>query len=189
MGKDKDELKSSNYDGIQEYDNDLPAWWLYLFYFTIAFGVVYVAYYEFLGGPTQEQTLAAQVAEIEAMKAEAKAKAPVAAEQSEEQLVALVSSAERVTKGKELFAARCSTCHGPQAQGLIGPNLTDDHWIHGGKLKEIKSVIENGVLAKGMLAWKGVLTDDEILNAIAFIHSVQGSNPPNPKAPEGEKVS
>jgi cytochrome c oxidase cbb3-type subunit 3 len=189
MGKDRDELKSSNYDGIREYDNDLPAWWLYLFYVTIVFGVVYTAYYELLGGPTQEQTLTAQMADIEAIKAAAKANAPVAAEQSEEQLLALVSSEERIEEGEELYVSRCASCHGQQAQGLIGPNLTDDHWIHGGTLKEIKAVIENGVLAKGMLAWKGILSDEEILNSVAFIHSVKGSNPPNPKTPEGEKVS
>lgn len=188
MANERDELKSSNYDGIQEYDNDLPKWWLYLFYFTIVFSFAYVAYYELLGGPTHEQTLSAELAEIEALKAAAKAEAPVIKEQSEEDLLQLVGSSERIAKGKELFASRCASCHGAQGQGVIGPNLTDEYWIHGGDLKDIKNIIEVGVLAKGMLAWKGIISDDDIISSVAFIHSLKGSNPPNPKAPEGEKV-
>ena len=79
-------------------------------------------------------------------------------------------------------------CHGPQGQGLIGPNLTDTSWIHGGKLSEIKNTIENGVLDKGMLAWKGVLSPDEINNVVAYVHSLKGTNPPNPKAAQGVVV-
>lgn len=189
MTKDKDELRSSNYDGIQEYDNDLPRWWLYLFYFTIIFGVFYVAYYELLGGATLEQTLNTQMTELEGVKQAAKANIPAAVERSESELIELASASDRIQVGKGVFESRCASCHGQQGQGIIGPNLTDDHWIHGGSLKEIKAVIETGVLAKGMLAWKGVLSDDEILAVMSYIHSLKGSNPPNAKAPEGTKVS
>ncbi len=184
MKKKQDELLNSNYDGIQEYDNDLPRWWVYLFYITIAFAAVYCGYF-FLGfrKNTTDEILTAQLQAIEASKP------VVAAGKTEEQLLSLSSDAAVIAKGKAVFDLKCMPCHGDKGQGLVGPNLTDDSWIHGGKLTEIHKTIEVGVPAKGMLAWKGIIPEEEIDAVTVFIHSLQGSNPPNPKAPEGQKLS
>lgn len=183
MAKKQDDLLSSNYDGIKEYDNDLPRWWVILFYLTILFAVVYSGYC-FLGfrKPSTE-ILALQLQEIEKLK-------PVVVagtETTEESLLALAKDPNRIHEGKEVFVGKCAACHGQNGEGVVGPNLTDDNWIHGNKLIQIKNTIEIGVLDKGMLAWKGILSEEEINDVVIYIHSLKGSNPPNPKAPEGEK--
>jgi len=176
---DKDELLDSNYDGIQEYDNDLPKWWRNLFLITIVYSAIYVPYYLLGIGPSSTQELRQELTKIEAMKA---AKAPAAAPVD---LAVLAKDSGRIAKGKEVFAAKCSPCHAADGGGLVGPNLTDDAWIHGGKLTEIRQVIENGVLEKGMLAWKGQMPDDDIVNLVAFIRSIRGTHPASPKEAQG----
>lgn len=188
MGNDKkiDKLLNSNYDGIQEYDNDLPRWWLILFYITIGWSAVYVVYYLVLGiGKTQTQILAE---EMEAAKQQQASVSSSSAEVGESELLAFTKDASFVQAGKQVFVAKCLACHGPEGQGLVGPNLTDKNWIHGGKITDTKKVIENGVLEKGMLAWKGVLSDNEINQVVAFIYTLRGTAPANPKAPQGDIV-
>lgn len=157
-------------------------WWIYLFYGTILFGIAYTIYYH-LGGPglTSEANLKIAMAELEAMKPAQAATLPVS------DLLTLANDTSRVSAGRGIYTARCTPCHGVKGEGIVGPNLTDDNWIHGGKISDIKKVIEEGVLAKGMLAWKGQLSDEELLNVTLFVWSLRGTNPPNPKAPEGEK--
>ncbi|MFN8389397.1 MAG: cbb3-type cytochrome c oxidase N-terminal domain-containing protein [Bdellovibrionota bacterium] len=179
MAKNRDELLNSNYDGIQEYDNDLPRWWLMLFYITIAFGVVYVGYYQFGPGPSSEESLASAMAAIQANKPK-----EVAVDSSA--LLALAKDSAHLASGKTVFDTRCLPCHGAQGQGIVGPNLTDNFWIHGGKIADTQKTIREGVLDKGMLAWKGVLSDAEIDDVTAYIYSLRGTNPPNPKAPQGD---
>lgn len=181
--KDLDELLNSNYDGIQEYDNDLPRWWQALFFITIAFGVVYVLYYH-VGG-----TLDSQVALDTDMKAIAaqSQKAPVAAI-SADTLLSFVKDSSHLAGGKAVFQAKCMPCHGPEGQGVVGPNLTDNYWIHGGAITDIHRTIEVGVPEKGMLAWKGLLTSEEINDVAAYVFSLKGTNPANPKAPQGDLV-
>lgn len=185
MGKNRDELLNSNYDGIQEYDNDLPKWWLMLFYITIAFAIVYFGYYELGPGLGSEARLSQAMSEIDAQRALNK---PAGGPDSAT-LLALVSDSARVASGKAVYDAKCLACHGPQGQGLVGPNLTDEFWIHGGKIVDVQRTIREGVLDKGMLAWKGVLTDPEIDDVTAFVRSIRGTSPPNPKAPQGEPYS
>ncbi len=187
MKKEQDKLLGSFYDGIQEYDNDLPRWWLWLFYGTIIFAVVYVGYYHLGSGLSQEEELAVKMAAINESKKVAAATQKDAALDADG-LLALAGKAEIVAKGKETFTVKCVACHNAQGQGLVGPNLTDNYWIHGGKITDIRNVIEVGVAAKGMIPWKGLLSDDEINAVTAFIWSIKGSNPPNPKEPQGEKV-
>lgn len=185
---DRDELKDSEYDGIQEYDNDLPRWWVNLFWITIVWGVVYALWFHLPSTPTPHQRLAAQMAEIEALRV--KSAPPAASNPSEEEplLIALSAKPSAVTEGAEIFKTKCMACHGPLGQGLVGPNLTDDFWIHGGKITEVKSVIVNGVLEKGMLAWKAMLTNDQINAVVAFVWTLHGTNPANAKAAEGVEV-
>lgn len=182
--KELDQLLDSSYDGIEEYDNDLPTWWVNLFYLTIIFGIAYVAYVHFMGMPTDHERLASELAELDKKKIAANAGGT---ELSEEQLLQKVSDSTLVQKGHEVFIAKCAMCHGQKAEGLVGPNLTDEYWLHGNKLGQIKNVIEKGVLDKGMLAWKGVVSDDNIFELIAFINSVKNTNVPG-KPPQGDKM-
>jgi cytochrome c oxidase cbb3-type subunit 3 len=181
----KDELLDHNYDGIQEYDNDLPRWWLGLFWFGILFGIGYTALYHFGSWQFTSEKIDAEMAKIDAMKQEAVAAVPAAAT-GEDALLKLVSDDAALAKGKELFIAKCAACHLEQGQGLVGPNLTDDYWIHGGKISDIRHIIEVGVVDKGMIAWGPLMSADEVNQVTAFVWTLHGTNPPNPKAPQGE---
>ncbi len=185
MNKVADKLRAHGFDGIHEYDNDLPRWWLILFYATIVFAPLYTWWYHF--GPA-EQTFPAlerQMAELADWKAAAVAAAPPAADRLST-ILALTADTSALAKGKAVYDSKCLACHGPQAQGLVGPNLTDNHWIHGGTISNTLKTIEEGVLDKGMLAWKGIMPADEINAVAAFIYTLRGTNPPNPKDPQGD---
>lgn len=185
-GREQDELLDSNYDGIQEYDNSLPRWWLILFYITIAIAPFYTWYYHFSTGQSYEQQLPGELAKLEEQRRVVAAAQSAAAGKVD--LVALVQDSGAVAKGKEVYLGRCAACHGNLGEGLVGPNLVDAYWIHGGKIEDIKHTIEIGVLEKGMLAWKGVLSDEDINAVVAFVWSIRGTTPPNSKAPQGELV-
>lgn len=181
---DKDELREHSFDGIQEYDNDLPRWWLWLFAITIIVAIVYPFIYDFGPGEFASETVDSEVA---AIKQNNQLAAP-AVSTSEQDLLQLVSQTNVINQGKDIYNTRCMPCHGDKGQGMIGPNLTDEYWIHGGKISEVRAIVVNGVLEKGMLAWKDQLTPDQINAVVAFVWSLYGSNPANPKAPEGTKV-
>ncbi len=184
--KKEDELLHHNYDGIEEYDNDLPKWWQWLFWLGIVYGFVYVAYYHVGPGLSQEETLVLDLEKIEKDRKKSAEKALLEEAEKPIDLALLVKDSKLITKGKEVYQGKCAACHGISGGGVIGPNLTDDFWIHGGDLNSIKKTIENGVLEKGMLAWKGVIKDEEINAVVAFIDSIHASNPENPKAAQGE---
>jgi cytochrome c oxidase cbb3-type subunit 3 len=182
---DKDlPLESHEYDGIKELDNPLPDWWLATFLMTIMFAFFYWIHYEFSGGQTIAQELEQDLAKIESIK-----KSRPAASESEDELRQLLSAAGRVDQGREIFAAKCAVCHGPELQGSIGPNLTDEYWLHGkGTMTDIVATVRKGVLDKGMPNWDTQLKDDEIKSVAAFVYQSAGSHPANPKAPQGEKI-
>ncbi|SMF05837.1 cbb3-type cytochrome c oxidase N-terminal domain-containing protein [Pseudobacteriovorax antillogorgiicola] len=170
-------------DGIKEYDNPLPSWWVALFWGTIAFAVVYLAYIHGMGGPTLEDELYADRDAYEAtMEKQASAKSPAG-----EDLIAQLKSDAMIAEGKTHYVTNCAPCHGQNGEGLVGPNLTDVFWLHGGSPEDIIKVITDGVPAKGMIAWKTILGPKKIKETTAFILSLQGTNPANPKAPQGEK--
>ena len=183
---DRDRLLAHDYDGIEEYDNPLPGWWVWLFWATIAFSGVYVVYYHLGPGPSVHDQYAEEMRVATAQAARAGAAAGTV---TEEALGAIQKDAKLMTAAREIFAARCAPCHGPQGQGLIGPNLTDEYWLHGGKLTDIHRTITEGVPEKGMVPWKGQLLPDEIRAMAAFVGSLQGTNPPNAKPPQGTKAS
>lgn len=182
--KDEEKLVlDHNYDGIQELDHPLPGWWLAIFYISIAFSAVYVAYYMTGIGPTLRDEMNATLQEFEAKKPQmpAASSAP-----NDDALLAMVADKARVQSGAEVFAGKCAACHGAQGQGQIGPNLTDDFWIHGGGgPSDIMKVVRDGVADKGMPPWGPVLKDDEMINVMLFIRSIHGTNPPNAKEPQG----
>jgi len=184
---EKDQLiKGHDYDGIQELNNPLPGWWLMTFYITIVFAVVYYSYYTFFGGPTLDEELAQKMSVIQTEQQTAQEEAPV---KSNEDYVALLNNPEVLEKGKAEYMIKCMACHGDKGQGLIGPNFTDEFWIHGnGSIAAILEVANNGVADKGMPAWKGVIPEDTLEAVAVYIYSLYGSNPDGAKPPQGEKV-
>lgn len=181
----RDKLLDHNYDGIQELDNQLPRWWIGLFYVTIIFAIGYYAYFEFGEGPSIQAEFNKDVAAAEARKAVAPANGfPV-----EAKLVEAQKSPEKISAGKTVFQVRCVSCHGDKGQGLIGPNLTDDYWIHGdGKIVSVAKTIHDGVPEKGMPPWGALLSDDDVYAVAAYVKSLRGTNPPGAKAPQGQLV-
>lgn len=184
---DRDELLDHNYDGIQEYDNDLPRWWIWLFVFTIITSIAYAWHMHLGSGLHQEDEIAAIMAEHNSLRTAVEAKSTSGAPDNDT-LIQLASNSEALAQGKDIFTAKCAACHAAEGQGLVGPNLTDNYWIHGGKITDIRAIVVNGVLEKGMLAWKGVISDEEINAVVAYIWSIRGTTPANPKQPEGLPV-
>jgi cytochrome c oxidase cbb3-type subunit 3 len=181
-----DQLRPSSYDGIQEYDNDLPRWWVWIFYLTGIYGVIcLIGVYGFgVNIPPLPYDPAGGAVAVASVT-------PASAASQDDEVAILktvIADASRVAKGKEVYDAKCVACHGAQGGGIVGPNLTDDFWIHGGQPIQIEQVIENGVLDKGMLSWKSMMSKDDIRSVVAFIRSIKGTNPPGAKEPQGEKV-
>lgn len=145
-------------DGIEEYDNPLPAWWLGLFYFSIGWGVVYFADYHLVNDRSQ-------TGYYEAELADANTRWPQKAVASK------VGDADAVAKGGEIYTQNCIGCHGPELKGGIGPDLTDATWIHGGTIEDITRTITNGVPEKGMVTWGPILGPEKIAQVAAFLHS------------------
>ena len=259
MAKKKpvDELFHHDFDGIREYDNELPGWWKWLFYICIVFAVVYLAHYHVLGtgdlsrdeymrelnpnysntldearggmfspyhspflsrgenlsprvraelrklsDATFEETLVRAMSRADAQQLEklktafpdvyktfesggATAAGPGTAV-AEPTLEAPLKDASALREGKMVFAAQCVSCHGKLGEGGIGPNMTDDYWIHGGEIADLIGIIRKGVPEKGMISWRNTLKPEQI-DAVASYILVQlhGTNPPNAKAPQG----
>ena len=183
----QDRLLEHSYDGIQEYDNPMPRWWLLTFAGTVIFSVIYV----FNVGPVGngKGRIADYDAEMKAFAAAHRAPTGVlAGGPSSATLLAMVKDKEEVHEGGETFKKYCASCHRMDAGGLIGPNLTDNAWIHGGKITDLYQTIMNGVLEKGMPGWGTMLEREEVEQVVAYVASLQGSNPANPKAPQGTPV-
>lgn len=184
---EKDELRGHSFDGIQEYDNDLPRWWLNIFWLTAIYSVVYIAWAHFGFKEPDGDRLARRMKELEALQpAEEAAPAGTTISSLADNLLELTADTDALKRGKEVFDGKCASCHRADGGGLVGPNLTDDFWIHGGAITDIRTIIINGVPQKGMLAWKALLPPDDINAVTAYIWTLRGSNPQNPKAPEGE---
>lgn len=173
-------LIEHNYDGIQEYDNPLPRWWVYLFYATIIYSVLYLLNVPGIG--IGKGRLSDYESDVAAWRAAHPQEAPGA---SPEQLMALASDPSVLESGKQVYATNCASCHRADGGGMIGPNLTDDAWIHGGALPEIHKTIVEGVLAKGMPNWGKLLKPGQISAVTVYVASLKGTHPANAKAPEG----
>lgn len=272
---EKEVLLDHNYDGIQELDNRLPPWWLYLFYISIIWSVVYLIHYHILG--TGDSSYAEYMKEMDpewrppatesgfsigykspyyaredltpfkrveiarlavlAEKSKGGTELPSVSDLNFEDLILAamdVSSAEELEKlksafpdiwqkyetgikdkgsdspaaiaaepvveiepltdeaslasGKNIFITNCATCHGQAGEGGIGPNMTDDYFLHGSSMTNTVSIINSGVPAKGMISWRGILKEQQILEVASFILTLRGTNPPKGKAPQGEKI-
>jgi len=179
-------LEDHNYDGIRELDNPLPPWWRYLFYLTILFGVFYLGYYHLFDGPSQTESFQSEMAlaelEIEAYK-------KVAVDFVDASNVSLLTDTASLEAGEKLYIANCAVCHRNDGGGGIGPNLTDKYWILGGDIKGVfQSIAKGGRPGKGMIAWDASLRPSEIQQLSSYILTMQGTQPENPKAPEGDLI-
>lgn len=169
-------------DGIRELDNNLPRWWVWLFNLTILFAVGYLLYYHGLRmGRLQAEEYRAEMEVGDRLKAQALAK-------FESSLPEMQPLKDEVVlaQGQQTFKTLCAPCHRDDGGGLVGPNLTDDFWIHGPKFSDNLKVIWNGVPDKGMVSWKGVLQPRDIHAVASYIHTLRGTKPPNPKPPENQ---
>ena len=183
--QEEDIILDHNYDGIKELDNSLPPWWVYMFYATILFAVVYLIRFEVLDGDTQvmEYNKAVAEARIELNKYKATAKDLITADN-----VILLTDAKSLSRGKAVFNLNCASCHLADGGGSIGPNLTDEYWILGGGIKNVFTTIHNGGRdGKGMVAWNKTLKPDDIAKVASYVISLQGTIPSKAKAPQGDK--
>jgi cytochrome c oxidase cbb3-type subunit 3 len=177
-------LLAHDYDGIKELDNTLPPWWVYLFYGCIVFAVVYLVRFEIMGGDNQETELKNEMAQAKIDVAQYMKTAP---DLMDEKTVTLLTDPADLAAGKTIFTANCVACHRPDAGGQIGPNLTDDNWILGGGIKNVFHTLVNGGRdGKGMISWKATLKPKEMQKVASYVLSLRGTNPVDPKAPEGE---
>jgi cytochrome c oxidase cbb3-type subunit 3 len=177
-------LLDHDYDGIKELDNNLPPWWVYLFYGCIIFAVVYLVRFEIMGADNQEMELKKEMAQAQIDIAEYKKTAP---DLMDEKTVTLLTDPADLAAGKAIFTANCVACHRADAGGQIGPNLTDEKWILGGGIKNVFHTLVNGGRdGKGMISWKGTLKPKQMQEVASYVLSLKGSNPKDPKAPEGE---
>ncbi|MBX3007266.1 MAG: c-type cytochrome [Melioribacteraceae bacterium] len=184
LEKEQEILLHHDYDGIKELDNRIPPWFNFLFYGTIAWGIIYMmVFHVFDNGQVQanEYNSEMQQAAIE-RQILLKSGALIS-----EETVAVMTDAATLSEGKDIYVKNCVSCHGSGGEGLVGPNLTDDYWIHGGGIKNIFKVIKFGVPAKGMISWQTQLDPSKMQAVSNYILTLHGTNPANGKVPEGEK--
>ena len=189
MNKDEKDplLLDHEYDGIRELDNKLPRWWVWLFWGCNIFAVFYLGYYHvFAKGSlaTQGQMAAEYAAEMkigDALK-------QIAVSRFESEMATKEPSKDQaiIEAGHQTFLKLCAPCHRPDGGGLVGPNLCDDYWIHGSNFVDNLKTIWNGVPAKGMVTWKGVLKPADIYAVASYIYTLRGTHPANPKPPENQ---
>ena len=182
----EDQLLEHEYDGIREYDNPLPGWWLATLYATMVFAVLYLL--NIIPGLGSGQ---GRIAQYDAAMAQAQAAAvghdPLAG-MTDAVLLALARDPAKLTLGRTTFATMCVACHGPDGGGIIGPNLTDGYWLHGGRPTDILRTVNNGVPEKGMPTWGKSLPADQVIAVAAYVTTLQGTAPRAPKAPQGVRA-
>ena len=182
--KEHELILDHNYDGIRELDNDLPPWWLYGFYASIIFAGIYLVKYHVFNGANQYDELETAYAEA---KVELEEYKKTAKDLVDFNTVTVLTDASDLSSGKNIFETNCAACHMADGGGGIGPNLTDDHWILGGGIKNIfHTISEGGRDGKGMIAWKQSLKPVEMAQVASYILTLQGTTPANPKAAEGD---
>ena len=175
------------YDDIEEEDNRLPNWWLYSLYGTVVFAMCYwVWFHEYKQGVLpiaayQREVYAARRAEAEKLLA--------MGDLSDAQLEEMAENGALTAQGKQIFETTCVACHLARGGGLVGPNLTDEFWLHGGKPTEILFTVRNGVIDKGMLAWGAQLGEEKVRAVTAYVLTLRNTHVPGGKPPQGEKVA
>lgn len=179
---DKDKLLDHEYDGIRELDNHMPRWWVLGFYFTIVVAIGYMVYYHMAGGPSSLQEYQA---EMQAVQKPGEPQKPDATPGMK-----VLTDAASLAEGEKLYVSQtCSACHNANLGGLVGPNLTDEFWIHGCELSTVMGNIKKGFAQKGMMAYGNgkPMPDGDLLKLVSYIFSKQGSKPPGAKAIDAER--
>ncbi|RFZ85321.1 cytochrome C [Mucilaginibacter terrenus] len=185
LSEEKSLLIPHEYDGIQELNNPTPAWFMYLFYSTIVFAVAYLLiYHVFDLGQSQYAEYKTEIVQAEIEK---KIYLSKAANRVDESTVKVSTDPSVLAGGKGVFKQSCAPCHGDNGQGVVGPNLTDEYWLHGNKISDVFKTIKYGVLAKGMPTWEKQLSPKQIADVANYILSLKGTHPAGAKEPQGEK--
>jgi cytochrome c oxidase cbb3-type subunit 3 len=182
--KEGEIMLDHDYDGIKELDNNLPPWWIYGFYFTIIFSIVYLFHFHVTN--TGKLQLAEYNEQIDQGKRDVEAYRKKAANLVDENNATLLTDQSSLSAGKSIFMANCLACHGANGEGGVGPNLTDDFWIHEGDIKDIFKTLKYGYPEKGMKSWEQDLGARQIHEVASYVKSLKGTNPPNAKEKEGE---
>ena len=178
-----DALLDHNYDGIQELDNALPPWWKYGFIITIGFAFVYLLNFHVFGNgknPTEEYQAEMNNAQIQNEVYESKNK-----DRIDEEHVSM-ADATGIKSAEVNYVANCVACHGAKGEGGVGPNLTDDYWLHKGSLNDIYHTLKVGYPDKGMQSWASKFSPKEMSQLASYIKTLKGTNPPNGKVPQGD---
>ena len=187
LDRESEILLDHEYDGIRELDNNLPKWWLYGFYFTIIFAVFYMFFYHFSDyGLSSTEAYEMEVKEANLALEKFRERQGNAIDETN---VTYLLDDDALASGKDIFDKNCVACHlshGGGSEVSVGPNLTDEYWIHGGGISDVFKTVTNGVPEKGMIAWNTQLNPVQIQQVSSYILSLQGTNPPGAKAPQGE---
>lgn len=173
-----------DFDGIRELDNRIPPWFTLLFLGTIVFGAAYLLDYHVFG---TSRLMAAEYQEEMAVAAIQRRVALANEGTIDEATLAPLTEGAALGRGEDLYKKYCVSCHGGRGEGLVGPNLTDDYWIHGGGVKNIFTTVKMGVPAKGMISWQLVFTPKQIQEIASYVLTLHGTDPPNAKKPEGDR--
>lgn len=184
MSSEEKDKVIHEYDGIEECDNALPRWWLYIFFAGVAFGPIY-----WLSAESFKTTLsprAAYRAEMEQLAAEEAKRTKSAGAVTDDSLVSLTRDPGTLAEGKGVYTSTCAPCHAPTGGGGIGPNLTDEFWLHGGAPTKVYATIKEGFTAKGMPAWGGSLGEERVRLVSAYVLSLKNTKVAGGKAPQGE---
>ncbi len=182
--KEKDIMMDHDYDGIRELDNSLPPWWKYGFYVTIVFAIIYLYRFHVSGtGPSSHDEFVAEMQKAEEEKAAYLAKS---ANNVDENTVKLLTDASDLAAGQQIFQTVCFACHAKDGGGGVGPNLTDDYWLHGGSIKDVFKSIKYGWQDKGMKSWKDDYSPKQIAQLASYVKSLHGTKPAAPKDKQGE---
>jgi len=184
--REKDILMHHEYDGIRELDNVLPPWWVWLFYITIGWGVLYLIGMHVINVlPHQDERYKQEMTQAQA---EVEAYLAQFSDMVDENTVTLLTDAATLAQGRSIFQQFCRACHGEVGEGnQVGPNLADPYWIHGGGINNVFRTIKYGVPEKGMQSWKGDLRPSEMQAVASYIISLEGTDPPNAMPPQGER--
>ncbi len=181
--REKDIMFDHDFDGIKELDSKIPPWFSWLFIITIIFAAYYMIDYHVIGsGQVMQEEYSAEVNKA-TLEKEALIKSGALVN---EETVTFLTDASALQKGKEIYDANCIACHAADGGGIVGPNLTDDYWIHGGGIKNVFKVIKYGVVEKGMISWQTQLNANQMQDVSSYVLSLQGTKPASPKQPEGE---
>jgi cytochrome c oxidase cbb3-type subunit III len=175
-------------DGIREYDNPMPGWLMAIWWGSLIFSAAYLIFYALSFGEGSMEAEYRGATQQAVSSVDAYFAANPLVPPSPVELLAGAANPAVVEAGRSRFTRTCAPCHGERAQGLIGPNLTDDQWIHGGTVEQIFQSVAKGWPAKGMPPWGRAVKPEELSALVSYVRSIQGSNPPNARAPEGERV-